>query len=282
MKKIRILTDSSSDFCPPYPENLTILPMTIHFGNEDYQDNVTISHRDFYEKLEACADLPTTSLIAPGAFEAVFDKAAADGETVIALTISSKLSGTYQSACLAADGREDVFVIDSLNATLGLQILVQYALQLVQRGLPAEAIVEELERSKSRIHVLGLPATLEYLKRGGRISKTVAIVGEALSIKPVLALSEGEIIVLGKARGSKNGNNFLVKEIEKSNGVCFTMPYCLGYTGLSEELLNRYIEDSRQLWEGKTDRLPISTVGATIGTHVGPGAILIAYFDNNF
>lgn len=280
MNNIRIITDSASDFCGPYPENLTVLPLTIHFGDEEYQDNVTISHRAFFEKLESCSDLPTTSLISPGAFEDAFDQAAEAGETVIAITLSSKLSGTYQSAVLAAEGRNNVYVIDSLNATIGLQILVQYALRLTGQNRRAEEIVEELQRVKSHIHLMGLPATLEYLRRGGRISKAIAVVGEALAIKPVLALSDGEIIMVGKARGSKNGNNYLIKEVEKSNGINFSMPFCLGYTGLSDELLQRYIEDSRQFWEGKTDHLPISTVGATIGTHVGPGAIVLAYFDN--
>ena len=136
-----------------------------------------------------------------------------------------------------------------------------------------------MERIKSHINLMGMPDTLEYLHRGGRISKTVAVLGGALSIKPVLRLVDGEVVMIGKARGSKNGNNYLIQEVNKS-GVYFSKPLCLGYTGLSDELLQRYIADSKQLWEGKIDQLPISTVGATIGTHVGPGAIVLAFFDN--
>ena len=278
MEKIRILTDSASDITAPYPQNLTVIPLTIHFGPEEYLDGVTIDHKTFYEKLVAGKDLPTTSLIPPGQFEQAFDRAEQDGETVIAIIISSKLSGTYQSAVLAAEGRDNVYVVDSLNATLGEQILVKYALELVERGMSASAIAAELERAKAHATVMGVADTLEYLRRGGRISKTVAVLGGALSIKPVLRVANGEVAMIGKARGSKNSNNFLIQETSKC-GVNYEMPICLGYTGLSDELLQRYIADSRQLWEGKVKELPISTVGATIGTHVGPGAVIAAFFD---
>lgn len=279
MEKIRIVTDSGSDFCRPYPENLTVIPLTIHFGQEEYRDGETLDHKTFYEKLQSGKELPTTSLIPPGEFQAVFEKAQEAGETVITLVLSSKLSGTYQSAALAAAGFENVFVVDSMNATLGEQILVKYALQLVERGLSAQQIVTELERAKRHVNLMGVPDTLDYLHRGGRISKTVAVLGGALSIKPVLRLVDGVVVMIGKARGSKNGNNYLIQEVNKS-GVDYSKPLCLGYTGLSDELLQRYIADSRQLWEGKVDKLPISTVGATIGTHVGPGAVVVAFFDN--
>ena len=279
MEKIRILTDSGSDICAPFPENLTVIPLTIHFGPEEYRDGETIDHKTFYEKLTSGSALPTTSLIPPGEFEQAYKKAQDAGETVIAIVLSSKLSGTYQSAALAAEGFDHVYVVDSLNATLGEQILVKYALQLVKRGMSAADIAAELERAKSHVNLMGLPDTLEYLHRGGRVSKTVAVLGGALSIKPVLRLVDGVVVMIGKARGSKNGNNYLIQEVNKS-GVDFSKPLCLGYTGLSDELLQRYIADSRQLWEGKVDKLPISTVGATIGTHVGPGAIVLAFFDN--
>ena len=279
MEKIRIITDSGSDICAPYPENLTVMPLTIHFGPEEYRDGETIDHKTFYEKLTSGSALPTTSLIPPGEFEQAYKKAQDAGETVIAIVLSSKLSGTYQSAALAAEGFDHVYVVDSLNATLGEQILVKYALQLVERGMSAADIAAELERAKSHVNLMGLPDTLEYLHRGGRVSKTVAVLGGALNIKPVLRLVDGVVVMIGKARGSKNGNNYLIQEVNKS-GVDFSKPLCLGYTGLSDELLQRYIADSRQLWEGKVDTLPISTVGATIGTHVGPGAIVVAFFDN--
>ena len=279
MEKIRILTDSGSDLCPPFPQNLTVIPLTIHFGPEEYRDGETIDHKTFYEKLLSNKELPTTSLIPPGQFQAAFEKAREAGETVIAVVLSSKLSGTYQSAVLAAQEFDNVYVVDSMNATLGEQILVKYALQLAEQGLSAQEVVAELERSKSHVNLMGLPGTLEFLRRGGRMSKTIAVLGSALSIKPVLRLVDGVVVMVGKARGFKNGYSYLSQEVTKS-GVDFTKPLCLGYTGLSDALLQRYIEDSRAIWEGKIDKLPISTVGATIGTHVGPGAVVVAFFDN--
>ncbi len=279
MENIRIITDSAADFTAPYPQGLWVLPLTVSFGDESFQDGVTISHHEFYEKLIESDTLPVTSLVSPGAFGDAFEAAVSRGETVVAITISSKLSGTHQSAVLAAQeypGR--VFVVDSRNAAVGQQILVRRGLQLVQDGLSASEIAQTLEQERENIRLVALLDTLEYLKKGGRISSTVAFVGGMLAIKPVITLKDGEVAMLGTARGSRNGNNFLISEIQKSNGIDFGRPFCLGYTGLSDRLLQKYIQDSRQLWEGQTDCLPISTIGATIGTHIGPNAIAVAFF----
>ncbi len=280
MEKIRIITDSASDITGATNPLLTVLPMRINFGDEEYLDGVTISHHEFYEKLVESDTLPVTSLISPAVFEEAFDKAVCDGEKVIVITISGRLSGTYQSAVLAtAQFEGNVFVVDSQNAAIGEQILVNYALELAENGMPVKELVQTLNDARKHIHILALLDTLEYLKKGGRISKTVAFVGGALSIKPVVTVTDGEVALLGKARGSKNGNNFLIKEIEKINGVDFDRPFCLGYTGLSDALLQKYIEDSKALWAEYTDTLPICSIGATIGTHVGPNAIAVAFFD---
>ena len=274
MEKIRFITDSASDMNHPR-EDVTILPLHIRFGDDEYADGVTISHREFYEKLIECDTLPTTSLVSPAVFEDAYEQAVSAGETVIVITISGKLSGTCQSARIAAEDYEGkVFVVDSMNATIGERILVEYGLQLKDQGKSAEEIVSILEKEKSKIHTMGLLDTLEYLKKGGRISSTVAFIGGAL------AVSDGEIIMLGKARGSKNGSNFLIREIEKADGVDFSRPFCLGYTGLSDELLQKYIHDSEHLWKDYAKELPISTLGATIGTHVGPGAVAVAFFEH--
>ena len=163
------------------------------------------------------------------------------------------------------------------NVTAGERLLVEYALRMAAEGISARQIVRTLEQARERIHILGLLDTLEYLKKGGRISKTVAFVGEIMAIKPVVTVTDGEVAILGKARGSKNGNNFLIREIGNCGGVNFDLPYCLGYTGLSDAILQKYIADSEQIWRGHD--LPIHTVGATIGTHVGPNAIVVAFFD---
>jgi len=253
--------------------------MTLSFGQEEYRDGVDLTHRQFYEKLIEGETLPTTSQIPPASFEEAFRQAVDAGETVVAVVLSSKLSGTYQSACIAAaEFPGQVFVVDSANAALGEMILVERAVELMDQGLDGAAIAAGLEEEKKEIRLVALLDTLEYLKRGGRVSASVALVGGLLSIKPVIAVQDGEVALLGKARGSKNGNNLLVQEIEKAGGVDFGRPYRLGYTGLDDVLLKKYVEDSASLWSGQVDALPQSSIGGTIGTHVGPGAVAVAFF----
>lgn len=279
MDKIRIITDSGSDIIDSKRDNVTVLPMSITFGDEVFYDGVTLSHSEFYMKLIESDELPKTSLIAPASFADAFEEAKNAGEKVIAITISGGLSGTYQSAVLAAEDYDDVYVVDSMNVTIGERILVEYALKLIDEGRDIEDIVNELESAKKRICVLGLLDTLEYLKKGGRVSPSVAFVGDVLRIKPVVTVDgEGKVAMLGKARGSKNGNNFLISEIEKVNGVDFDMPYFLGYTGLNDTLLKKYVKDSEHIWGPYTEELPVCSIGATIGTHVGPNAIAVAFF----
>lgn len=280
--KIRIITDSAADLPQPCRPEITVLPMAVTFGEEQFLDGVDLAHRQFYEKLIEGDALPTTSQINPAQFEEAFRRAVDDGEDVVAVVLSSKLSGTCQSARIAAEefpGR--VFVVDSENATIGQQILVRRALDLLDQGLDAAAIAGELEREKKDIRLVALLDTLEYLKRGGRISPSVALVGGLLSVKPVIAVEHGEVVMLGKARGSKNGSNLLVQEIRKTNGVDFDRPYLLGYTGLEDSLLQKYIADSAALWAEHTNALPIGTIGGTIGTHVGPGAVAVAFFQRS-
>ncbi len=277
--RLRVITDSASDLLPPYRPDLTVLPMTVTFGTRQYLDGVDLDHRHFFELLVESDQLPTTSQLTPAQYEDAFRAAVEAGETVIAVTLSSKLSGTCQSAQIAAQefpGR--VYVVDSLNATIGEAILIRRAFQLIDQGLDAPAVAHALEEERGDIRLVALLDTLEYLKRGGRLSASAALVGGLLGIKPVITVEDGEVKVLGKARGSKNGNNLLMQEIEKAGGVDFTRPYTLGYAGLSDELLRKYIADSQSLWAGRAEELPVSTIGGTIGTHVGPGAIAVVFF----
>lgn len=277
--KIRIITDSASDIAQKENENVTVLPMTVTFNSTEYRDGVDLSHQKFYELLIEGTDLPTTSQITPYQFEEAFEKAVNEGEQVIAITMASKLSGTYQSACIAAaEYPGKVTVIDSESVSIGEGILVKRALDLIQENLGCGEIIQKLNAEKKEISVIALLDTLEYLKRGGRLSKQSAAVGTMLSIKPVATIDSGEVKILGKALGSKNGNNLLIKEIQKADGVDFSRPYTLGYAGLTDHLLQKYINDSRALWQDHVDSLPVRTIGGTIGTHVGPGTIAVAFF----
>lgn len=280
MNKVRIITDSASDIINPARVGVTVVPMHITFGCDDYLDGVTLTHAEFYEKLVESDALPVTSLVSPADFEEEFERVRAAGDVAVVVTISSRLSGTYNSAIIAAEEYADtVTVVDSMNAATGEQILVQYAVRLRDAGLSAPEIAEKLTEARERIHIIGLLDTLEYLKKGGRISQAAAIVGGVLAIKPVVTITDGRVEMLGRARGSKNGSNFLIHEVERAGGVDFSMPFALGYTGLDDSMLWKYIRDSEHLWRDWVSELPVSTVGATIGTHIGPGAIVVAFFE---
>ncbi len=280
MEKIRIITDSGSDIPQNNPYGITVLPMSIRFGETEYKDGIDITTTAFYEKLIESDELPATSLVSPGAFEDAYQKAIRSGEKVVVVTISSKLSGTYQSAVLAAlEYPDDVFVVDSTNVACAQQILAVLGAELIAQGLTAKEIASTLSSEREKIHILAVLDTLEYLKKGGRIGVTAAFVGGVLNLKPVVTCRDGEVSMIGKARGSKNGNNYLIQEIQKTSGVDFSKPVRLGYTGLSDIMLQKYIEDSKELWEGHGDSMVISHIGSTIGTHIGPGAIAVAFFE---
>ena len=274
---IHIITDSASDIVGNTRPDLTVLPMTITFGSEAYRDGVDLTHKEFYEKLVEGDTLPVTSQITPFAFEEAIDERREKGEAVIVITMSGKLSGTNQSARSAAEGKENVWVVDSENVTVGERILVELALRRKDAGVSAEKIVAELEQVKKRVRLVALVDTLEYLKKGGRVSAAVAFAGGLLQIKPVIAIKDGEVAIMGKARGSKQADNLIAEAVKSTGGVDFGMPCFLGYTGLSDVLVKKYAEDNAALWRSGTSELPISTIGGTIGTHAGPGAIAVAW-----
>lgn len=276
---VRIIVDSTADLVAQSAARVTIVPLTIRFGDREFVDGITIDSRKFYEMLVESDELPTTSQANPGVFAEAFEAAVAEGYDVVCITCSGKLSGTNQSAVIAASEYPGkVFVVDSKTIALGSAILTEYALELLDRGLPAEEIAWKLLQKRDKVRLIAMLDTLEYLKKGGRISKTVAFAGGLLNIKPVVCIEDGEIKILGKARGSKQGNNLLVQEIQKAGGVDFKKPLMLGYTGLSDQLLQKYIADSAALWQGNVEQLRIGCVGSVVGTHAGPGAVAVAFF----
>ena len=253
--------------------------MKVRFGDEEYSDGINLTHKEFFEKLIESAELPQTSQINEYSWEERFKELTADGSEVIAITISSRLSGTYSSAVKAAKkfgGK--IYVIDSMEACIGERILLQYAIRLVKEGRSATEIFKELNEKKSKIQLLAVLDTLKYLRKGGRISSVAAIAGEMLSIKPVVSVVKGEVKLVGKAIGSKKSNNLLNQLVEKCGGIDFDMPYVLGFSGLSDDYLQKYLNDSDRLWKGKAEFIPFYMIGSTIGTHVGPNAIAVAFF----
>lgn len=277
---IRIITDSASDILQSDAEKMgiTVLPLKTIFSTGEYIDGITLSHKEFFEKLIELGEISKTSQITPFEYEEEYKKYPND--EIIVITLSSKLSGCNQSANIAAAEYDNVYIVDSLNATVGERLLVEYALRLIKEGKTAKEIVDILNKEKDNICLIALLDTLEYLKKGGRISSTTAFIGTILHIKPVITVKDGKVESLGKARGSKNGNNMLRKLVTEY-GIDLSLPYEVAYSGLTDVLLKKYLEDNKDLYEGDIEKLPLRTIGSTIGTHVGPGAIALAFFKKN-
>lgn len=278
---VKLISDSACDMTQQEAKELEvmILPLKTTIDGVEYLDGVTITTEEFYEKLESCHTLPTTSQLSPAEFEDALRPITQAGDEAVVITLAGKLSGTFQSAAIAAaETGGQVRVVDSGNATIGQNILLRYAVRLRDRGLTGREIAEELEQVKPRICLLARVDTLEYLMRGGRLSKTAAIAGTVLHIKPVVSVEDGEIKVIGKARGSRQSNNMLTEFILKKGGIDFSMPVMLAFSGTDDALLKGYIDNSRTLWEGHLDSLPVTMIGSTISTHAGPGAIAVAFF----
>ncbi len=277
---IRIIIDSTTDIPERVLHQVEVVPLTVSFGDEEYLDGIDLSRGDFYRKLEAGQILPKTSQPSPEAFAEVFQRIHEAGDEGVFISVASALSGTCQSAAIAAADYPEISVVDSQNVAVGTGILAEYALLLISRGITREELTQKLEKKREDICLIAMLDTLEYLKRGGRISKTAALAGGILNIKPVITVKEGEILILGKARGAKKANNLLVELAEK-NGVDYSLPILLGYAGTSDELLQNYIHDSRKLWEGHVENLEYAQICSVVGTHTGPGAVAAAFFRTN-
>lgn len=277
---VHIIADSSCDITQSEAarRGLQVLPFSIHFGTQEYRDGVDITGEKFYQLLTTGDVLPTTSQVTPWQFQealAVME----EGDEAVILTVSGKLSGTLQSALIAAKSYGSrVRVVDSLSAAIGLRVQVEYALRLRDAGLDAAAIAEELLARRDQVVLLGVVDTLEYLRRSGRLSAAAAVAGGLLGIRPVLTAQNGELVLLGKARGIAQSDNFLNRTVEQRGGINFRLPYAVGYTGVDDTAARSYLERSAALWQGKTDAVPVCRIGCGIGTHVGPGAVAVAFY----
>lgn len=272
---VKIIVDSTADMIPSVASRVGIVPLTVHFGEKEYVSGVDMDNQKFYELLSQSDVLPTTSQPTPFSFGKAFEEAVKEGHEVVCITCSGRLSGTNQSANIAADEFDGkVTVVDSNTITLSMGLLAQYAVELADKGLPAAEIVAALEQKKDKVRLLALVDTLEYLKKGGRVSPTVAFAGGLLNIKPMITVADGEIQVLGKARGNRQGNNLMNQEARKL-GIDRTMPMMVGYTGTDDGLLKKYLADSAELVDANT---PAAMIGSVVGTHAGPGAVALAFF----
>lgn len=280
---VKIVVDSASDISESEAKELGIsmIPMVITFGEEEFFDGVDLLPAEFYEKLKASKDVPKTAQVTPYRFEELFSEETKNGDEVVAIVLSSKLSGTYEGAKVAAEKfNGKVHVVDSLNATSGERVLVLYAIELAKQGLSAKEIYEKLEAKKKDIEVVAVIDTLEYLKKGGRVSSTVAFIGGMLNIKPLVRVIDGEVKMAGKARGQKKAIDALKEMIKECGGINYSMPYTVIWGGNDESIAHTFIENNKDLWEEGAS-VDNHVIASTIGTHVGPGALGVVFFKNN-
>lgn len=275
---VTLVCDSACDLDTDLEHNRIVVPLAVAFGADVYEDGVTISRKNFYDMMSKSDRLPTTSQPSPAAFAKVFEEQAALGNDCVVITVSSELSGTYASAVQAAQSYKNVWVVDSASVTVGERALVLRAQELLALGMDAPTLLRALEAEKNSIYVLGLLDTLENLRKGGRIPKSAAALGEFLRVKPVIGVEAGKLCLLGQARGAKNGRNML-RRLIRAAGIDAKRPVCVMHTGTSRHLVDAYLDDSRDLWEELLGYRPESLLaGATIGTHAGPSAIAVAFF----
>ena len=279
---VKFIIDSASDVMPSECKKLGAVhvPLTVRFGDKEFADGVELNSKKFFKMLTSGKEEhPTTSQVTPAAWAEAMEEALKDADTALVITMSSKLSGTYQSACIAAEDFEGkVFVVDSMTATIGERLLLQYGVRLAADGLDAAAIKDRLDAVKDRIRIYARLDTLEYLRKGGRIGAASAVVGTMLNIKPLIGVQDGVVSNVAKARGAKMADKQLRELITKSGGIDFSKPMCAAYSGLEDDNLKTFLADSTELLCGS--EAPIATVGCVIGAHVGPGAVALAFFHN--
>lgn len=276
---IRIVTDSTSDL--PLEEcrkrGIEQVALSVHFGSESFRDGVDITHAEFYRRLSAAEELPTTSQLNPDDLVKVFEKHRAQGDEVVGIFLSSDLSGTYQSACIARDmaGGEGIWLVDSRSVTFGLGLLVMYAAVLRDGGMGAQELAAELEECTQRLRILAVVDTLKYLKMGGRISSAAAMVGGILGVSPIITVEDGKVEAAGKTRGRKAAFRWMEQKMQEQ-GVDETLPVAFGHTNCAEAM-NECMEHFSALRE-KAPFVLTGSIGSVVGTHAGPGAAGVAYF----
>lgn len=284
LNNISIVVDSGTDMVPEDAQKLGVIliPLTVRFNDDEYFDGLNLSRDEFYNKMTQEKLLPKTSQITPYRYTEVFQEEIDKGNDVLCLTLSSHISGCYQSAITAAkEFNGKVIVIDTLQFCGSEYLLAKRAVELKEKGKSIIEIADILEKEKTEVRIIAIFDTLEYLKLGGRISSSAAFLGNLLSVKPVLTITSGDVDLIAKVRGNKAGNKYLMNYINEDEGIDFNKPVVFSYSGNDDERLNIFIEESKELYpEQNPNEITKLRVGSTIGTYTGPGAFAISYFPN--
>ena len=278
---IRILTDSASDILPAEAEQLgvTVIPLNVTLEDGSIlRDGIDMTPTEYYAHLASCRKLPTTSQPSPELFEKFYLEAATAGDEVLGIFLSHELSGTWQCAKLAADlaNVDNVLFVDSATVCLGESLLVRLAVQLRDAGKTLVQIATDLEHAKEHLHLVAAIDDLKYLRKGGRLPAAVAVAGGMLGIKPLITIKDGKVAMAGKARGLPGAYVALFKKIEELGGISPDFAAVAGYSSSLREVqpIENYFRENLHMSEPL-----VRQIGCVIGTHAGPGAFGLAFFD---
>ena len=272
---VRIVTDSTADLTPEQQRaaGITVVPLNVHFGDQVFRDHVDLTTDEFFRRLKASSQLPRTSQPSVGAFEEAYRTLLEGGDEIVSVHLSSKVSGTFNSALMAAqsvgDGKVDV--VDSLSTSMALGFMALEAADLARAGRDRQTVTECLRGLVAKARVICVVDTLTYLERGGRIGKARALLGSLLNVKPILQLKDGEVVPLGRARGRPQALNRLVELLER-DGKVSRLAIMHGAAKADAEQLRARVAST---YPGVD--IQLTEIGAVLGTHTGPGVIGFTY-----
>jgi len=272
---VRIVTDSTADLTQEQQQaaGIAVVPLNVHFGDQVFRDHVDLTTDEFFRRLKASAQLPRTSQPAVGVFEEAYRALRQNGDEIVSVHLSSKVSGTYNSALMAAKGVDEhaIEVVDSLSTSMALGFMALEGAKLARAGRDRASITERLRALVPKARVICVVDTLTYLERGGRIGKARALLGSLLNVKPILQLKDGEVVPLGRARGRPQALGKLVELLERD-----------GHVSQLAIMHGAAPADAEQLREQVAASYPgldilLTEIGAVLGTHTGPGVIGFTY-----
>lgn len=276
---IRIITDSLCDLTMEHAKklNIDILPLTVRFGEQDYKCGIELSNEEFYEKLETSSDNPSTAAVNPYEFEEKFKSYIDNGDDVVAILFSKHMSATYQSASIAAGNVDSdrLHLIDCENGAMGQALLIETAVAMRDKGLSAGEITEKITELLPKTKTYIVIDTMEYLKRGGRISKSAALIGGLMKLHPVLQVIADGAKPVDKVKGKKSCNAWLINKLTE-NPADTSYQLVIGHSNAPE----RAEAFKKQLREaGITNDIFITCIGPVVGTHIGPNCLGIGYIE---
>ena len=272
---VRIVTDSTADLTKEQQQaaGITVVPLNVHFGDEVFRDHVDLTTDEFFRRLKASPQLPRTSQPAVGVFEEAYRSLRQNGDEIVSVHLSGKVSGTYNSALMASKGVDEtaIEVVDSLSTSMALGFMALEGAKLARAGKDRATIAEHLRALVPKARVICVVDTLTYLERGGRIGKARALLGSLLNVKPILQLKEGEVVPIGRARGRPQALTRLVELLERDGHVTQLAVMHGAAPADADHLRERVAANYPGL------DILLTEIGAVLGTHTGPGVIGFTY-----